>query len=97
MNRSFKGVVRLKKKGALANIGKANTGWMVHRLIRSELEYVSKLLYPDVSKIDIPFKENRNGFMTGEEGHESRQLAHNIFGSTGLPPAGYVHSLDTFI
>ena len=97
VNRSFKGVVRLKKKGALANIGKANTGWMVHRLIRSELEYVSKLLYPDVCKIDIPFKENRNGFMTGEEGHESRQLAHNIFGSTGLPPAGYVHSLETFI
>ena len=97
VNRSFKGVVRLKKKATLANIGKANTGWMVHRLIRSELEYVSKLLYPDVSKIDIPFKENRNGFMTGEEGHESRQLAHNIFSSTGLPPAGYVHSLETFI
>ena len=97
VNRSFKGVVRLKKKGTLANIGKANTGWMIHRLIRSELEYVSKLLYPDVSKIDIPFKENRNGFMTSEEGHESRQLAHNIFGSTGLPPAAYVHSLETFI
>ena len=97
VNRSFKGVVRLKKKGTLANIGKANTGWMVHRLIRSELEYVSKLLYPDVSKIDIPFKENRNGFMTGEEGHDSRQLAHNIFGSSGLPPKDYVNSLETFI
>ena len=97
VNRSFKGVVRLKKKGTLANIGKANTGWMVHRLIRSELEYVSKVLYPDASKIDIPFKENRSGFMTSEEGRDSRQLARNIFGSTCLPPEDYVNSLDTFI
>ena len=97
VNRSFKGVVRLKKKGSLATIGKANTGWMVHRLIRSELEYASKLLYPDASKIDIPFKENRNGFMTGEEGHDSRQLAHNIFGATCVPPEDYVNSLETFL
>ena len=97
VNRSFKGVVRLKKKGSLATIRKANTGWMIHRLIRSELEYVSKLLYPDATKIDIPFKENRKGFMPGKEGHESRQLAHNIFGSTCLPPEDYINSLEAFI
>jgi hypothetical protein len=97
VNRSFKGVVRLKKKGSLATIGKANIGWMIHRLIRSELEYASKLLYPDVTKIDIPFKENRKGFMTDKEGHESRQLAHNIFGSTCAPPEDYVNSLEIFI
>jgi hypothetical protein len=61
------------------------------------LEYVSKLLYPDASKIDIPFKENRKGFMPGKEGHESRQLAHNIFGLTCLPPEDYINSLEAFI
>ena len=35
--------------------------------------------------------------MTGEEGYDSRQLAHNIFGSTGLPPEDYVNSLEAFI
>ena len=35
--------------------------------------------------------------MTGEEGHDSRQLAHNIFGATCVPPEDYVNSLEAFI
>lgn len=99
-SKAFNGVRRLKKGGIQAKTDQPNTGWMIHRLIRSELEYVSKLLYPrnkDVSKMDAPFKTNRNGFITTKEGIESRQLAYNIFGTSSMPPQDYINSLETYI
>ena len=96
-SRSWDGVRRLKKRGALNGIGKAGTGWVIHRHTRSELEYASKLLYPDVNKLDKPFKANRDGYQFKEENQRARELAHSLFGSTAQPPEDYLNSLEAFI
>ena len=96
-SRSWNGVRRLKKRGTLNGIGQAGTGWVIHRHTRSELEYASKLLYPDVNKLNNPFKPNRNGYLYKKENHRSRELAHSLFGSTAQPPQHYLNSLEAFI
>ena len=97
ISRSCKGVRCLKKSGALNGIGQAGTGWVIHRHTRSELEYASKLLYPDVNKLDNPFKLNRNGYESRKGNRRARELAHSLFGSTAQPPEDYLNSLESFI
>ena len=88
---------RLRKRGTLNGIGQAGTGWVIHRHTRSELEYASKLLYPDVNKLDNPFKPNRDGYESRKENRRARELAHSLFGSTAQPPDDYLNSLEAFI
>ena len=96
-SQSWNGVRRLRKRGTLNGIGQAGTGWVIHRHTRSELEYASKLLYPDVNKPDNPFKPNRDGYEFKEENERARELAHSLFGSTSQPPEDYLNSLEDFI
>ena len=91
------GVRKLGKKGIQACIHTTNTGWVIHRHTRSELEYASKLLHPDVNALDNPFKTNRGGYLLREESVESRQLATNLFGTSHQPPQAYLKSLEDFI
>ena len=91
------GVQQLRKSGIQACIHTANTGWVIHRHTRSELEYAAKLLHPDVNELENPFKANRGGYLLREESVESRQLATNLFGTTHQPPQAYLNSLETFI
>ena len=70
---------------------------MIHRHTRSELEYASKLLYPDVNKQAIPFKANRKGYVLPKESRNSRQLATQLFGPEHQPPQAYRDSLQQFI
>ena len=90
-------VRKLSKSGIQACIHKANTGWVIHRHTRSELEYAAKLLHPDVNELENPFKPNRGGYLLREESIESRQLATNLFGAFHQPPQAYLKSLETFI
>ena len=96
-SKSWNGVRRLRKRGTLNGIGQAGSGWVIHRHTRSELEYASKLLYPDVNNLDKPFKPNRDGYSFKKENQRARQLAHNLFGSTSQPPKDYRESLQAFI
>ena len=91
------GVQKLGKKGIQACIHTTNTGWVIHRHTRSELEYASKLLHPDVNALDNPFKPNRGGYLLREESADSRQLVTNLFGTSHQPPQAYLKSLEDFI
>jgi len=91
------GVRKLRKSGIQACIHTANTGWVIHRHTRSELEYAAKLLHPDVNELENPFKANRSGYLLREESSESRQLATNLFGASHQPPQAYLNSLEAFI
>ena len=91
------GLRRLRKRGIQASIHRANTSWVIHRHTRSELEYASKLLHPDVNKQEIPFKPNRKGYLLPKENLESRQLASHLLGPTHQPPQAYLDSLEAFI
>ena len=91
------GVRKLGKKGIQACIHTTNTGWVIHRHTRSELEYASKLLHPDVNALDNLFKPNRGGYFLREESADSRQLATNLFGKSHQPPQAYLKSLEDFI
>ena len=95
--RNLNGVRKLRKSGIQACIHTTNTGWVIHRHTRSELEYASKLLHPDVNDLENPFKPNRGGYLLREENVESRQLATNLFGTTHQPPQAYLNSLEEFI
>ena len=88
---------RLRKRGIQANINCANTGWVIHRHTRSELEYASKLLYPDVNKQEIPFKPNRKGFVMPPESQQALRLASRLFGPSLQPPQAYTASYQRFI
>lgn len=91
------GLRRLRKRGVKASINTTNTSWVIHRHTRSELEYASKLLHPDVNKQEIPFKPNRMGYLLPKESLESRQLESNLFGPSRQPPQAYRDSLQAFI
>ena len=97
LSKPANGLRRLRKRGIQASINTANTGWVIHRHTRSELEYASKLLYPDVNKQAIPFKANRKGYVLPKESRSSRQLATQLFGPEHQPPQAYRDSLERFI
>ena len=88
---------RLSKSGIQADTKTTNTGWVIHRHTRSEIEYASKLLYPDANKQTIPFKQNRKGYKLPEEKRVSRKLATRLFGPEHQPPQDYRNSLESFI
>ena len=90
------GLRRLSKGGFQASIQKENTGWVIHRHTRSELEYAGKVLYPYANK-QKQFKPNRKGYLLPKESVESRQLASNLLGPSHQPPQTYLDSLETFI
>ena len=90
------GLRRLSKGGLQASIHKENTGWVIHRHTRSELEYAGKVLYPYANKLK-QFKPNRKGYLLPKESNESRQLASNLLGPTHQPPQAYLDSLEAFI
>ena len=96
-NEPLNGLRRLSKSGIQACIETTNTGWVIHRHTRSELEYSAKLLHPDVNELANPFKPNRTGYLLREEGVESRQLATNLLGPSHRPPQAYLNSLEAFI
>ena len=91
------GLRRLRKSGIQADTKTTNTGWVIHRHTRSEIEYASKLLYPDANKQTIPFKQNRKGYELPEEKSVSRKLATRLFGPEHQPPQDYRNSLENFI
>ena len=97
LSKNINGLQRLTKRGIQACIHTANTGWVIHRHTRSELEYAAKLLNPDVNKPESPFKPNRGGYLLREESVDSRQLATNLLGLTHQAPQAYINSLDAFI
>lgn len=88
---------RLRKRGIQANITAEHTGWVIHRHTRSELEYSSKLLYPDVNKQEIPFKPNRKGFVMPPQSQQALRLASRLFGPSRQPPQAYRDSYQQFI
>ena len=90
------GLRRLSKGGLQASIQKENTGWVIHRHTRSELEYAGKVLYPYANK-QKQFKPNRKGYLLPKESEESRQLASNLLGPSHQPPQAYLDSLEAFI
>ena len=91
------GLRRLSKGGHQACIHTANTGWVIHRHTRSELEYAIKLVYSDANNQEIPFKKGRKGYLRPKERQESRQLATNLLGPSHQPPQAYLDSLEAFI
>ena len=97
LSKPANGVRRLSKSGIQADNTTTNTGWVIHRHTRSEIEYASKMLYPDVNKQTIPFKPNRKGYKLPEDDSVSRALATRLFGPEHQPPQGYRDSLESFI
>ena len=96
-SKAINGLRRLSKSGTQACIQTANTSWVIHRFMRSELEYANKLLYPDANNNEIPFKPGRKGYLHPEESFESSLLAKNLFGNLRIPPKSYIESLERFI
>tara|TARA_Y100001933_G_scaffold222637_1_gene233364 strand:- start:711 stop:1226 length:516 start_codon:yes stop_codon:yes gene_type:complete len=88
LSKPTNGVRRLRKHGTQASINADNTGWVIDRNTRSELEYASKLLYSDANMQTIPFKANREGYVLPDESLRSRQLARQLFGPRHHPPPG---------
>ena len=95
-SKAVNGLRRLSKGGLQASIENENTGWVIHRHTRSELEYAGKVLYPYANK-QKQFKPNRKGYLLPKESVESRQLASNLLGPTHQPPKAYLDSLEAFI
>ena len=44
-----------------------STSWILHQIVRSELEYSLKLFQPRVSKEPSPFRDNRKGWLMPKE------------------------------
>ena len=44
-----------------------NSAWILHQIVRSELEYSLRLFEPRVAKHPEPFKTNRHGWIMPKE------------------------------
>lgn len=100
----WNGERRLPKTSQNRSVGKKiqvlheNRGWIIHRLIRSELEYANTLIYPQgQQQRSNPFKDNRGGFLVREEQPLATKLIHALFGATRQPEHTYSDSRNHFI
>ena len=55
-----------------------NSAWILHQIVRSELEYSLRLFEPRVAKHPEPFKTNRHGWIMPKESRQERHFFKSI-------------------
>ena len=55
-----------------------NSAWILHQIVRSELEYSLRLFEPRVAKHPEPFKTNRYGWIMPKESRQERHFFKSI-------------------
>ena len=58
-----------------------NSAWILHQIVRSELEYSLKLFQPRATKNPEPFKTNRQGWIMPKENRQERNFFKSILSS----------------
>ena len=56
-----------------------NSAWILHQIVRSELEYSLRLFEPRVAKHPEPFKTNRYGWIMPKESRQERHFLNQSF------------------
>ena len=73
-----------------------NSAWILHQIVRSELEYSLRLFQPRVAKYPEPFKTNRHGWIMPKENREERIFFQSIFSDRSFHKR-YNKSYEDFI
>jgi RIO-like serine/threonine protein kinase len=56
-----------------------NSAWILHQIVRSELEYSLRLFEPRAAKHPEPFKTNRHGWIMPKESRQEHNFQINPF------------------
>ena len=72
--------------------------WILHQIVRSEVEYALKLFQPRATQQPRPFKDNRNGWLLPKENKKQRRFFISILSklaATKRYQDSYEHFLQT--
>ena len=73
-----------------------STSWILHQIVRSELEYSLKLFQPRVSKEPSPFRDNRKGWLMPKEQPNIPNFFRRILSEQSFQN-GYRRSYENFL
>ena len=73
-----------------------NSAWILHQIVRSELEYSLRLFEPRAAKHPEPFKTNRHGWIMPKESRQERQFFKSILSKKSFNKR-YIKTYEKFL
>jgi RIO-like serine/threonine protein kinase len=73
-----------------------NSAWILHQIVRSELEYSLRLFEPRAAKHPEPFKTNRHGWIMPKESRQERQFFKSILSKKSFNKR-YIKAYEKFL